>query len=121
MSDFAARVDAFLVEFFALHPLTATSAGMHLHDGEWPDMSPAGRAARLAFYDRWTEELEGIDEAVPALMPRRERLERGAHGGIIGFGEERRLQRLKGALESYRKIAPHELLEEPDISADLLQ
>jgi uncharacterized protein (DUF885 family) len=63
VSDFAARVDAFLAEFFALHPLTATSAGMHIHDGEWPDMSEAGRAARLAFYDRWTQALEAIDEA----------------------------------------------------------
>ena len=44
MSDFAARVDAFLGEYFALHPLTATSAGMHAHDGRWPDVSAAGRA-----------------------------------------------------------------------------
>jgi uncharacterized protein (DUF885 family) len=61
VSDFAARVDTFLAEFFALHPLIATSAGMHAHDGEWPDMTEAGRLARVAFYDRWTRELDGID------------------------------------------------------------
>ena len=44
VSDFAARVDAFLAEFFALHPLSATSAGMHDHDAEWPDLTEAGRA-----------------------------------------------------------------------------
>jgi uncharacterized protein (DUF885 family) len=63
VSDFAARVDAFLAEFFALHPLSATAAGMHSHDGEWPDMSEAGRASRLAFYERWTAELEAFDSA----------------------------------------------------------
>ena len=34
MSDFAAHVDSFLGEYFALHPLTATSAGMHGHPVE---------------------------------------------------------------------------------------
>jgi uncharacterized protein (DUF885 family) len=63
VSDFAARVDSFLGEYFALHPLTATSAGMHARDAEWPAMTEAGRAARLEFYDRWTRELEGIDDA----------------------------------------------------------
>jgi uncharacterized protein (DUF885 family) len=63
VSDLAARVDTFLAEFFALHPLSATAAGMHAHDGAWPDTSEAGRAARLAFYDRWTRELDAIDGA----------------------------------------------------------
>jgi len=63
VSDFAARVDSFLGEYFALHPLAATAAGMHAHDAEWPVMTPAGRAARLDFYDRWTGELEGLDDA----------------------------------------------------------
>jgi len=63
VSDFAARVDSFLGEYFAFHPLTATSAGMHAHDAEWPAMTAAGRAARLDFYDRWTREFEGLDVA----------------------------------------------------------
>src|SRR6185369_6046585 len=61
VSDFAARVDSFLGEYFAFHPLTATTAGMHAHDAEWPAMTAAGRAARLEFYDRWTREFEGLD------------------------------------------------------------
>ena len=33
MTDFAARVDAFLDEYFALDPADATAAGNHAHDG----------------------------------------------------------------------------------------
>ena len=60
MSEFAHRIDAFLAEFFALHPLTATTAGMHDHDAEWPDVTETGRARRLEFYDRWLAELAGL-------------------------------------------------------------
>jgi uncharacterized protein (DUF885 family) len=63
MSDFAARLDAFLSEYFALHPLVATAAGMHLHDARWPDLTESGRAQRLAFYDRWAAEFASFDEA----------------------------------------------------------
>ena len=52
-SAFAARTDAFLDEFFRLHPLHATAVGMHAHDAEWPDLTEPGRRARLAFVDRW--------------------------------------------------------------------
>jgi uncharacterized protein (DUF885 family) len=60
VSAFSERIDAFLAEYFAIHPLSATTAGMHAHDGEWPDPTEAGRARQLAFYDRWTAELGGI-------------------------------------------------------------
>lgn len=63
MSEFAARLDAFLAEYFALHPLRATTAGMHEHDAQWADLSASGRAERLAFYDRWAGELEAFDDA----------------------------------------------------------
>ena len=63
MSEFASRIDAFLAEFFALHPLTATTAGMHDHDAEWPDVTEAGRARLLEFYDRWSTELAGLSDA----------------------------------------------------------
>ena len=53
MSELAARVDAFLEEWFALQPVFATSAGMHAHDDRWPDLSTAGRTEQLAFVDRW--------------------------------------------------------------------
>jgi uncharacterized protein (DUF885 family) len=63
MSQFGGRVDAFLDEFFHLYPVTATAIGMHAVDGEWPDLSEAGRAARLAFADRWDAELRAIPDA----------------------------------------------------------
>jgi uncharacterized protein (DUF885 family) len=61
MTDFPARVDAFLDEFFRLHPVDATAAGEHSHDGRWPDLTEAGRAERLAFGDRWLAELAAFD------------------------------------------------------------
>jgi uncharacterized protein (DUF885 family) len=65
MSQFGGRVDALLDEFFHLYPVAATAAGNHEHDGEWPDLTEAGRAARLAFADRWEAELRGLaDEAL---------------------------------------------------------
>jgi uncharacterized protein (DUF885 family) len=57
MPEFAARVDALIAEHFALHPLHATAAGIHDHDDRWPDLTDAGRAERIAFYDRWSAEL----------------------------------------------------------------
>ncbi|HEX5013168.1 MAG TPA: DUF885 domain-containing protein [Candidatus Limnocylindrales bacterium] len=67
MSDIATRIDAFLAEFFALYPLTATTAGMHDHDAEWPDVTEPGRARRLEFYDRWTAELAGLPDDALAI------------------------------------------------------
>jgi len=63
MSLFPDRVDAFLDEFFRLHPVAATAIGNHAHDGEWPDLTEAGRAARLAFADRWESELGAMRDA----------------------------------------------------------
>jgi uncharacterized protein (DUF885 family) len=53
MTEFTARVDAFLAEWFALDPVYATHVGMHEHDSRWPDLSVAGRAERAAFVERW--------------------------------------------------------------------
>jgi uncharacterized protein (DUF885 family) len=63
MPQFAGRVDVFLDEFFHLFPVAATATGMHAVDGEWPDLSEAGRAARLAYADRWAAELGGFADA----------------------------------------------------------
>jgi uncharacterized protein (DUF885 family) len=63
VTEFAARADAFLAEYFALDPVVATAIGAHEHDGRWPDLSAAGRATRLAFVDRWTAELAGFAHA----------------------------------------------------------
>ena len=67
MSQFGGRVDEFLDEFFHLFPVSATATGMHAVDGEWPDLSAAGRAARLAYVARWEAELRRFVDA--ALTP----------------------------------------------------
>jgi uncharacterized protein (DUF885 family) len=61
VTDFSARIDAFLSEFFSLNPIHATAAGNHDHDAAWPDLTETGRQQRLAFIDRWQTELRGYD------------------------------------------------------------
>jgi uncharacterized protein (DUF885 family) len=53
MSAFSDTFAAFLDAFVELEPVAATSIGDHRHDGRWPDLTAEGRAARLAFIDRW--------------------------------------------------------------------
>ena len=59
MTAFADLVGQFLDELFELQPEVATAVGDHRFDDRWPDMSEAGRRARLAFVDRWTATFEG--------------------------------------------------------------
>ncbi len=70
---FADRVAVFLEAYFALHPVRATAIGAHAHDGRWPDMTEAGRQARLAATDAWSAELVAFQD--DALSPD-ERLDR---------------------------------------------
>jgi hypothetical protein len=63
MSVFSERVDAFLADFFRLYPVAATAAGNHTHDGEWPNLTEAGRIGRLGFADRWEAELRAMADA----------------------------------------------------------
>ncbi len=98
-SAFAARVDAFLAEFFRLHPLHATAAGMHAHDAEWPDLTDAGRAARLAFADYWEAELRRF---VDADLASDERIDRDLllmELDGLRFGETRLREEAWDALE----------------------
>ena len=62
MAVFADRADAFLGDFFRLYPVAATAIGNHDFDGLWPDLTPAGRAGRLAFIDDWTAELQATED-----------------------------------------------------------
>ena len=62
MPSFPERFAAFLDEYFVLHPTVATSIGDHRYDDRWPDVTEAGRAARLAFVDRWTADLRVLPE-----------------------------------------------------------
>ena len=66
-------VATFLDELFALQPDYATWVDDHRHDGRWPDMSEAGRAARLAFLDRWQARLVAMD---PAALSADDRIDR---------------------------------------------
>jgi uncharacterized protein (DUF885 family) len=48
VTAFDHALKAFLDDFFAAQPAWATQVGFHAHDDRWPDMSEAGRVARLA-------------------------------------------------------------------------
>ncbi len=60
MPDFSERFASFLDEFVALNPTDATAIGDHRYDDRWPDVTEAGREARLAFIDRWLAEFGGL-------------------------------------------------------------
>src|SRR3954452_24176709 len=62
MTAFSDRLDEFFRELFVIDPLRATAAGMHDHDGEWPDVSADGRFSRLAFYDEWARRFAGFGD-----------------------------------------------------------
>ncbi len=47
--DFRAIVDEVLAGYFRPYPVQATEIGHHAYDGHWPDLTDAGRAARLAW------------------------------------------------------------------------
>ena len=55
-------VDDFLAGWFRHDPVTATELGNHEHDGAWPDLTPAGHEARVAF-------LRQAQATVEALAP----------------------------------------------------
>lgn len=87
MAVFAERVDAFLDDFFCLYPVAATAAGNHAHDGEWPDLTDAGGADRLAFIDDWNAELRAMPDT--SLAPD-ERIDRDlliSELAALRFGE----------------------------------
>jgi uncharacterized protein (DUF885 family) len=63
VTEFAARADAFLAEYFALLPVAGTAIGYHDGDGRWPDLSASGRSARLDFADRWTSAFKAFADA----------------------------------------------------------
>jgi uncharacterized protein (DUF885 family) len=46
-----------------MEPIAATAIGDHRYDGRWPDVSLAGRDARLAFIERWHATFSGLDRA----------------------------------------------------------
>ncbi len=63
MSTFSELLGPFFEDVFRASPVLATWLGNHDHDGEWPDPSEAGAAARLALVERWTEAFASLPEA----------------------------------------------------------
>jgi uncharacterized protein (DUF885 family) len=53
----------FLVDFFEASPIHAGMAGYHPVDDRWPDMSEAGRGARLAMLERHQGAIAALDVA----------------------------------------------------------
>ena len=67
VTPFGRALHAFLDDLFVALPTLATSTGFHGLDDRWPDLSEAGRAARLALYDRHATALRAL--AVEDLSP----------------------------------------------------
>ena len=63
VSTFAELLGPFFADLFRASPVLATWLGNHDHDGDWPDPSEAGAAARLALVERWTEAFASLPEA----------------------------------------------------------
>ncbi len=67
--DFRAIVDEVLAGYFRHYPVQATEIGHHAYDGEWPDLTDAGRAARLAWVTDASAQVEAASPDAPE--PRR--------------------------------------------------
>jgi uncharacterized protein (DUF885 family) len=61
--EFRALVDELLAEYFRLDPVHATEIGNHERDGDWPDLTAGGRAARLAYAEDAVRRLGEVDIA----------------------------------------------------------
>jgi len=71
--DFPTLTAALFADLFRLQPVAATELGDHEHDGEWPDLSVAGRAAWLAWVKGTKAQVEALD---PASLSRDEVIDR---------------------------------------------
>jgi uncharacterized protein (DUF885 family) len=87
--QFQTLVDTLLAEYFRLHPAHATEIGEHAHDGDWPDLTDAGRAERAAWLADAIARLDGLDAGA---LSRDERIDRRILREALEatrFGEER--------------------------------
>jgi uncharacterized protein (DUF885 family) len=71
--DFRAIVDEVLAGYFRQYPVQATEIGHHAYDGEWPDLTDAGRAARLAWV---TDASAQVETAAPDALSRDDAIDR---------------------------------------------
>ncbi len=60
---FAATVERYVRERYALDPVAATAAGIHDHDDRMTDLTARGFDERDAFVDRWIRALERAPES----------------------------------------------------------
>jgi uncharacterized protein (DUF885 family) len=63
VSAFDAVLHAFLIDYFEALPVHAGFAGYHVVDDRWPDLSEAGRRARMGLYERHSVAAAALDEA----------------------------------------------------------
>ena len=63
VTAFDQALKSLLDDLFELDPVWATQIGFHAHDDRWPDMTPAGRQARLAAVARHRTALQQLDDA----------------------------------------------------------
>jgi uncharacterized protein (DUF885 family) len=61
---FDAAVVDLIVDLFEAYPTWGTAVGYHAADDRWPDLSEAGRQARLAMLRRHAARLAAIDDTV---------------------------------------------------------
>jgi uncharacterized protein (DUF885 family) len=92
--DFRALVDELLAEYFRLDPVHATDIGHHQYDGLWPDLTDAGREARLAFAKGALDRLRAID---PATLSHDDAID---HRILVGAAEA--MQFSEGTLQEDR-------------------
>jgi uncharacterized protein (DUF885 family) len=61
-SPYERALHRFLDDLFTDNPVWATQIGYHVHDDRWPDVSEAGRAARLAMLRHHRARFESLDD-----------------------------------------------------------
>lgn len=71
--DFHELTDDVLAGYFRHNPVFATEMGEHAHDGLWPDLTEAGRQARLAWLAEASDRLQAVD---PSSLSRDDAIDR---------------------------------------------
>jgi uncharacterized protein (DUF885 family) len=84
VSEFTARVDAFVEGLFVLDPIFATHTGNHEFDDRWPDLSAAGRERRLRFAAEWTAAFSSFSDGD---LTADERVDRDLLLGLLAASE----------------------------------